>query len=99
MDKLTAWLGDHEVDATLFDLDEDAGDIAKLATWLDTHQPTACWTDYHAAVRADLTKLAADYVTARAAIAANSSAPADVVADMEATSKAALAMPAPSDCP
>lgn len=99
VDKLTNWLGDHEYDATLFDVDEDAGDIAKLVTWLDTHQPTACWTDYHQAIRADLTKLAADYVTARAAIAANNAAPADVVATMETTSKAALAMPAPANCP
>jgi hypothetical protein len=99
VDKLTGWLGDHEYDATLFDLDEDAGDIARLASWLDTHQPTACWADYHAAVRADLTKLAAAYVTTRAAVAAGNSAPADVVASMETTSKAALAMPAPPNCP
>lgn len=99
VDKLTAWLGDHETDATLFDLDGDAQDIANLVTWLDTHQPTACWNDYHEAVRADLTKLAAAYVTTRAAVAAGNPAPADVVANMETTSQAALAMPAPANCP
>lgn len=99
VDKLTAWLGDHEADVTLFDLDGDAQDIANLATWLDTHQPTACWSAYHEAVRADLTKLAAYYVTTRAAVAAGGPAPADVVANMETTSKAALGMPAPASCP
>ena len=68
-------------------------------TWLDTHQPTACWNDYHEAVRADLTKLAADYVTTRAAVAAGNSAPADVVTNMKTTSQAALALPAPANRP
>jgi|GEM_PF-4315039 len=99
VDKLTNWLGDHELTATLFDLDSDATDIAHLLTWLDTHQPAACWKDYHEAVRADLAKLAADYVTTRAAVAAGNPAPDPVVAEMRTTSGAAFGMAAPANCP
>lgn len=97
--KLAAWLVDHAYDATPFDLASDSHDIDGLISWLDAHPATACWTAYHATVRASLETLAAGYVQARAARAAGRSVPIDLAASMRDVSQQAYALATPADCP
>lgn len=97
--KLADWLVGHRAEVRLFDLDSDSGDVIGLASWLDAHPPTACWTDYHVRVRALLQKIVAGYTDARAAVADGEPIPEGVAEGIQAEAVAAFSMPAPASCP
>jgi hypothetical protein len=83
---------------TLFDLDTGATLADHLAGWLDENPPTACWADYHAAVRAALGKIHDGYAAAHDAVAGGHSVPADVATALVTETQAAFDMPAPAGC-
>jgi len=83
---------------TLFDLDTGARLADHLAGWLDQNPPTACWADYHAAVRAALGKIHDGYAAAHDAVAGGHSVPADVAAALVTETQAAFDMAPPAGC-
>jgi hypothetical protein len=99
VNKLVIYLNEHSTTYALFDIDADAADVASLLAWLDAHPATACWTEYHAAVRASLHDLVDGYAAVHAAVSAGRTPPIDVTVAMAATSAAAKALPAPASCP
>lgn len=96
---LTAWLVDNSSQITVANLDGDVADIGHLVEWLDAHPATACWADYHAAMRASLVLIEDGYATARTAVVAGKLAPLDALTAIHAESQKALDMPAPAHCP
>jgi hypothetical protein len=84
--------------ATLFDVDDGAKLADHLATWLDRNPPTACWTDYHAAIRSDLGKIHDNFVLAHDNVAGGHSIPADVATKLVTEVQAAYEMAAPAAC-
>jgi len=82
----------------LFDLDTGARLADHLATWLDQNPPTACWADYHAAVRAALGKIHDVYAAAHDAVAGGHGVPADVATSLVTETQAAFNMPPPAGC-
>ena len=84
--------------ATLFDVDDGAKLADHLATWLDQNPPTACWADYHAAIRSDLGKIQDDFVPAHDNVAGGHSIPADVATKLVTEAQAAYDMAAPAGC-
>lgn len=96
---LTGWLVDHISEITVANLDGDVADIGHLVEWLDAHPPTACWADYHTAMRASLVLIKDGYATVRTAVVAGKLAPIDVVTSIHAESQKAIDLPAPANCP
>ena len=84
--------------ATLFDVDDGAKLADHLATWLDQNPPTACWADYHAAIRSDLGKIHDDFAPAHDNVAGGHSIPADVATKLVTEAQAAYDMAAPAGC-
>jgi len=82
----------------LFDLDTGARLADHLATWLDENPPTACWADYHAAVRAALGKIHDGYAAAHDAVAGGHGVPADVATSLVTETQAAFDMAPPAGC-
>ena len=82
----------------LFDLDTGARLADHLATWLDENPPTACWADYHAAVRAALGKIHDGYAAAHDAVAGGHGVPADVARSLVTETQAAFDMAPPAGC-
>jgi hypothetical protein len=99
VNKLVIYLNEHSTSYALFYIDADAADVASLLAWLDAHPATACWTEYHAAVRSSLHDLVDGYAAVHAAVSAGRTPPIDVTVAMAATSAAAKALPAPANCP
>lgn len=83
---------------TAFDVDDGARRIDLLAAWLDEHPPTACWADYHAAMRSALGRAHDGYVSAREARTAGTSIPTDVAAALVDEIQAAYDVAAPTGC-
>ena len=69
-----------------------------LATWLDTHTPTACWADYHATVRTNLASMLADFATLQSAADANHGQPPDAITDLVQRADVISELPLPSGC-
>jgi len=84
--------------ATLFDVDDGAKLADHLSTWLDQNPPTACWADYHAAIRSDLGKIHDDFVPVHDNVAGGHSIPADVATALVTEVQAAFDMAAPAGC-
>ena len=84
--------------AKLFDVDEGAKLADHLSTWLDQNPPTACWADYHAAIRSDLGKIHDDFVPVHDNVAGGHSIPADVATALVTEVQAAFDMAAPAGC-
>jgi hypothetical protein len=97
--KLVRWVRDHPAEESTWNIDDEAADIAKLAEWLDTHPATACWAEYHAAVRASLASLTAGYAAARVEVEAGRSVPYDVATAMAAEAEKVVSLEPPSGCP
>jgi hypothetical protein len=83
---------------TLFDLDTGARLADHLAGWLDQNPPTACWADYHAAVRAALGTIHDGYAAAHDAVAGGHGVPADVATSLVTETQAAFDMAPPAGC-
>ena len=83
---------------TLFDVDDGAKLADHLAAWLDQNPPTACWADYHAAIRSDLGKIHDDFVPVHDNVAGGHSIPADVATALVTEVQAAFDMAAPAGC-
>jgi hypothetical protein len=92
------WIRDHSFEATVFEVDDELGYATRLATWLDEHPPTACWTEYHAIVRATLDRVLDAYAAAHDARAAGEGIPLEVGETLVAEAQAAFDVPAPSGC-
>lgn len=97
--KLANWLAEHRFEARLFDVENDGQAVVRLVTWLDANEPTACWSDFHATMRASLQGIADGYATVRIAVAAGQTPAEDVVAEIATAAAAAYAMAAPPNCP
>jgi hypothetical protein len=74
------------------------GMVQDLAAWLDTHDPTACWADYHAQVRAGLASSLKDLAAIQAAADAHLAQPYDAITDFVTKTDALMALPDPSGC-
>ena len=96
--KETHWMQDHPTEVTAFDIQTTQRFIDHLATWLDQNPATACWTEYHATVRATLGRMHDAYITAHDARAAGSYVPNDVAAALVKDAEAAESMPPPPGC-
>jgi len=83
---------------TLFDVDDGAKLADHLATWLDQNPPTACWADYHAAIRSDLGKIHDDFVPVHDNVAGGHSIPGDVATALVTEVEAAFDTAAPAGC-
>jgi hypothetical protein len=97
--KLVRWVRDHPGEESSWNIDEETADISRLAAWLDTHPATACWADYHAAVRASLDALAAGYATARVDVQAGGIVPPSLIDAMVAEATKSEGLRAPAGCP
>jgi len=84
--------------ATLFDVDDGAKLADHLAAWLDQNPPTACWADYHAAIRSDLGKIHDDFVPIHDNVAGGHSIPGDVATALVTEVQAAFDTAAPAGC-
>jgi hypothetical protein len=96
--KETNWMRDHPTEVTAFDIQTTLRFVDHLATWLDENPATACWSDYHATVRATLGRMHDAYTKAHDARAAGNLVPADIVTSLVTDANAADAMPAPAGC-
>jgi hypothetical protein len=96
--KETNWMRDHPSEVTPFDIQTTMRLVDHLASWLDENPATACWADYHAAVRATLGRMHDAEVLAHDARAAGQFVPTDVVTALVKDANAADAMPAPAGC-
>jgi hypothetical protein len=96
--KETNWMRDHPAEVTAFDIQTTMRFVDHLATWLDGNPATACWTDYHATVRATLGRIHDAEIQARDARAAGNYVPTDVVTSLVRDANALDAMPAPAGC-
>ena len=76
--------------ATLFDVDDGAKLADHLATWLDQNPPTACWADYHAAMRTPSARSTTTSSPAHDNVAGGHSIPADVATKLVTEAQAAL---------
>jgi len=83
---------------TLFDVDDGAKLADHLAAWLDQNPPTACWADYHAAIRSDLGKIHDDFVPIHDNVAGGHSIPGDVATALVTEVQAAFDTAAPAGC-
>lgn len=83
---------------TLFDVDDGAKLADHLAAWLDQNPPTACWADYHAAIRSDLGKIHDDFVPVHDNVAGGHSIPGDVATALVTEVQAAFDTAAPAGC-
>ena len=99
VNKLAKWLTEHRYDVTAFDLDNDGGDVVALVGWLDAHPATACWAEFHTAIRKALQAIADGYAQSKLDLARAGSVDVDVANAMYAESQRAFAMPAPANCP
>jgi len=97
--KLIHVVAERPSDETTFEIDDESRDIEGLITWLDEHPATPCWADYHAAVRASLTRVLAAYAEGRTAVAAGEAFPAKVATAMLVEADQVLAVPGPTGCP
>jgi hypothetical protein len=97
--KATAINAEDVQDVTLFYLDDDAGLVSALISWLDTHPATGCWADLHANTRELLKRIAVSYAKARPVVAAGDFFPSDVAETLQADGLALKALVAPADCP
>ena len=88
----------HPSDMTPYTVDEDKGDVTHLLDWLDLHPATACWSEYHAAMRDGLAKLAADYDEMHTYVDAGNSVPNVFAREMKGLADDLVGMP-PPDCP
>jgi hypothetical protein len=87
-------------DQSVYGLEQDEADVAHLAAWLDLHPATACWTDYHTAVRDGLAKIADGYERlVRPDVELGRPTPASVSSGLMKLADDLLAMPAPAACP
>jgi hypothetical protein len=96
--KETHWMQDHPAEVTAFDIQTTLRLADHLASWLDEHEPTACWADYHATVRTTLHGMHDAYVTAAAARAAGKIVPTDVVVALVKDADAAESLAQPPGC-
>jgi hypothetical protein len=69
-----------------------------LATWVDAHEPSACWADYHAQVREGLHGTMADLAALQAAFDAKQSSLATETGAFVKHADALLALPLPAGC-
>jgi hypothetical protein len=97
--KLIRLVAERPGDETTFEIDDEATDIQSLVTWLDAHPPTACWADYHAAVRASLVKVLAAYAVGRTVVDGGAPFPADAARSMVEEADRVLGVPGPTNCP
>ena len=98
IDKLIRRESESPSVATEYEISDQLATIGGLMSWLDGHRPTACWADYHAAIRSGLATLANDYATIREALSAGKPFPADVSASMVTVSRQLLGMEQPTGC-
>ena len=99
---LARWLTEHRSEITTILLDTDVcarGDVAALIEWLDLHEPTACWADFHTAMRASLQKLMDDYQVVRVEVAAGETASERAVGALFEQSMVVYEMKPPANCP
>ena len=96
--KSANWVNDNGAFASASDVEIEMGYAERLAGWLDAHPATACWADYHAAVRATLDRVLAGFAAARDARAAGQPVPLDVGATLASDAQAAYDLPAPAGC-
>ena len=96
--KETNWMRDHPTEVTAFDIQTTLRVVDHLAAWLDENPATACWSDYHATVRATLGRMHEAYTAAHDARAAGNLVPTDIVTSLVTDANAADAMPAPAGC-
>ena len=92
------WLMNNPASATPFDVETWMKTADHLATWLDQNPASACWTDYHARVRASLARLHDAFVAARDARVAGRLIPADVSTALVTEAHAAYDLPEPAGC-
>src|SRR5262245_29118307 len=92
------WMQDHPAEVTPFDMQTTLGFVDHLAGWLDDHQPTACWAEYHATVRETLGRMHDGYTTAIEERSAGKYVTKDLVTAIVADADAAEALPQPPGC-
>jgi hypothetical protein len=96
--KSANWVNDNASWATVSDVETEMSYAERLAGWLDKHPATACWTDYHATVRATLDRVLAGFAAARDARAAGQRVPLEVGATLVSEAQSAFDLPAPAGC-
>lgn len=96
--KSANWVNDNGAFASVSDVGTEMGYAERLAGWLDNHPATACWAEYHAAVRATLDRVLAGFAAARDARAAGQRVPLEVGATLVSEAQAAFDLPAPAGC-
>jgi hypothetical protein len=89
----------HRSQMTSYDVDSDKADVTNLAGWLDLHPATACWADYHQAVRDGLARLADGYEQMRPDVEIGHPVPDKTATDLKALADSLVAMPQPAGCP
>ena len=92
------WIRDNAFGATLFDVEDTTRHARLLATWLDEHPATRCWTEYHAAVRGRLGRLLDAYAAAHDARAAGKGISFAIGETLVAEAQSAFDLPAPAGC-
>lgn len=96
------WMFENRFEITTVILDTDVGakgDIVALIEWLDFHEPTACWADFHTAMRASLERLLDDYAAVRVVVAAGHWPDEALVGTLRDESLVAYEMKGPANCP
>lgn len=75
------------------------GTATNLASWLEQHEPTSCWAEYHAAVSAGMARALADLAAIQAALDAGKSLPLDASDAFVTEADALEALRPPANCP
>jgi hypothetical protein len=96
--KAAHWTQDHPTEGSAFDISEDMRLVDYLAAWLDAHDATACWAEYHATMRAMLDRIHDAFSAARDARAAGNMVPTEVGVQLVTESEAAFNLAAPPAC-
>jgi hypothetical protein len=90
------WIQSNPTQATLFDIDDGLKRADRLRTWLDDHEPTACWADYHVTVRAALGRIVDGLTAVHDAKAAGKLVPSEIAAQLVTETQAAWQLAAPA---
>ena len=90
------WIQSHPTQATLFDVDDGMKRADRLRKWLDEHDPTACWADYHVTVRAALGRIVDGLTAVHDARAAGQPVPGDIATSLVTETQAAWELAAPA---
>jgi hypothetical protein len=96
--KEAQWIQDHPTEGSAFDIGEDMRLADDLAAWLDAHDATPCWAEYHATMRGMLDRIHDAFSAAHDARAAGKAVPLEVAAQVVSESEAAFNLAAPPAC-